>query len=168
MQIHLFIAIAIFFFNFSLFHSIYNLLYVIPFILKWPYNIYSIRIYVLSIFGMVNRLSIFFLNSKISFFVVLFYFFSFFAISFIFPMAFWLFVSETLSVYVKVLAELEILESNAVCYYVWSLILLFHLHLWVYFDLMSILLLVFCFLSSLACESDVWKVIIVSQLCFAY
>ena len=71
-------------------------------------------------------------------------------------------------VYVKVLAELEILESNAVCYYVWSLILLFHLHLWVYFDLMSILLLVFCFLSSLACESDVWKVIIVSQLCFAY
>ena len=28
-------------FNFSIFHSIYNLLYVIPFILKWPYNIYS-------------------------------------------------------------------------------------------------------------------------------
>ena len=76
-------------------------LYFIPFILKWPYNIYSIRIYVLSIFWMVNRLSIFFLNSKISFFVVLFYFFSFFAISFIFPMAFWLFVSETLSVGVR-------------------------------------------------------------------
>jgi hypothetical protein len=83
-------------FFFSLFHSIYNLLYVIPFILKWPYNIYSIRIYVLSIFGMVNGLSISFLNSKISFFVVLFFFFFFFfffflfifAISFIFLVAF--------------------------------------------------------------------------------
>ena len=122
MQIHLFIAIAIFFFNFSLFHSIYNLLYVIPFILKWPYNIYSIWIYVLSIFGMVNGLSISFLNSKITFFVVFFFFFNFF--SFLrFPL-FSQWLSDCLYlklfqwVHIKVLAELEILESNAVCYYV--------------------------------------------------
>ena len=55
----------------------FDFIYIIPFILKWPYNIYSILIYVLSIFGMVNGLSISFLNSKVSFL-----FFSFFLISF--------------------------------------------------------------------------------------
>ena len=111
----------IIFFFFSLFHSIYNLLYVIPFILKWPYNIYSIRIYVLSIFGMDNGLSISFLNSKITFFVVFFFFFNFF--SFLrFPL-FSQWLSDCLYlklfqwVHVKVLAKLEILESNSVCYY---------------------------------------------------
>jgi hypothetical protein len=97
----------------------FDFICIIPFILKWPYNIYSIRIYVLSIFGMVNGLSISFLNSKISFFVVLFYFFSFLR----FPLfSRWLFDCLYLKpfqwVHVKVLAELEILESNAVCYYV--------------------------------------------------
>ena len=48
----------------------FDFICIIPFILKWPYNIYSIRIYVLSIFGMVNGLSISFLNSRISFFIV--------------------------------------------------------------------------------------------------
>ena len=40
--IYCYCNIYIYILNFSLFHSIYNLLYVIPFILKWPYNIYSI------------------------------------------------------------------------------------------------------------------------------
>ena len=90
----------------------FDIICIIPFILKWPYNIYSIRIYVLSTFGMVNGLSI-------SFFVVLFYFFSFLR----FPL-FSRWLSDCLYlkpfhwVHVKVLAELEILESNAVCYYV--------------------------------------------------
>ena len=97
----------------------FDFICIIPFILKWPYNIYSIRNYVLSIFGMVNGLSISFLNSEISFFVVPFYFFFIFAISLIFSMPFWLFVSETLSVGArKGVGRIRNSGSNAVCYYV--------------------------------------------------
>ena len=118
----------------------FDIICIIPFILNWPYNIYSIRIYVLSTFGMVNGLSISFLNLKISFFVVLFYFFSFLR----FPLfSRWLFDCLYLKpfqwVHVKVLAELEILDlMRYVTMLLWILILLFHLHLWVYFVLQSI------------------------------
>ena len=89
---------------------------------------------------MVNELSISFLNLKISFFVVLFYFFSFLR----FPLfSRWLFDCLYLKpfqwVHVKVLAELEILDlMRYVTMLLWILILLFHLHLWVYFVLLSI------------------------------
>ena len=113
----------IIFFYFSLFHSIYNLLYVIPFILfllllKFHLYLNGHTIFIPFEFMFCQFLE-WLMDFQFPFLLFFFYFFSFSQFPLFFRwLSYCLYLKLFQWVHVKVLAKLEILESNAVCYYV--------------------------------------------------